>query len=251
MLSAVPLLHDRSLLLPLLRPRLPETSSVFNNAFGVAGPACPRVWVDDPESPRAVVVRGRRMSLFAMDDGSARRVVSGLPRNLRMRFGATPERFVQVIRQSWRGPARGRRFWTNHCFLYTLDPKRLVIDRTHRVESVRTPDAPFIASYWPHGRSPAYVEERIRALPSAAIRRRGKLVAWALTHDDGSMGFLHVIAEWRGRGFARSLTTALSLRLLRLGLRPFLYIVKDNTPSIRLTESMGFERVGRFSWFGR
>jgi 8-oxo-dGTP diphosphatase len=118
------------------------------------------------------------------------------------------------------------------------------------VESVLSSDARFVASFWPYGRSPEYVRERIRALPSAAIRRNGRLVAWSLTHDDGSMGFLHVLDEWRGRGFARALTTALALRLLRLGLRPFLYIVQTNTPSIRLTESMGFTRAGSYGWFG-
>ncbi len=250
MLSPVPLLHDRARLLPLLGPRLPATLSIYNSTFGVAGAACPRVWVDDPDNPRAAVTRGRRMTLFALDDTSARAVVRALPRNLRMRFGATPDRFVPVIRRSWRG-ARGGRFWSNPCYLYALEPRRLVIDRAHRVTPVRPAEARFIASFWPHGRSPDYVESRIRALPSVAVRRRGRLVAWALTHDDGSMGFLHVLKDWRGQGLARSLTTALALRLLRLGLRPFLYIVHDNTPSIRLTESMGFERVGRFTWFGR
>jgi predicted GNAT family acetyltransferase len=43
---------------------------------------------------------------------------------------------------------------------------------------------------------------------------------------------------------------ALAARLLRMGVRPFLYIVTTNAASIRLTESMGFARAGRFSWFG-
>jgi predicted GNAT family acetyltransferase len=38
--------------------------------------------------------------------------------------------------------------------------------------------------------------------------------------------------------------------VLRLGLQPFLYIVKTNRASIRLTESMGFTRGGEYGWFG-
>jgi predicted GNAT family acetyltransferase len=49
---------------------------------------------------------------------------------------------------------------------------------------------------------------------------------------------------------ARTLTTALADRLLRLGVQPFMYIVTDNSASLGLTASMGFSRAGRFSWFG-
>ena len=71
-----------------------------------------------------------------------------------------------------------------------------------------------------------------------------------MTHDDGSMGFLHVVEQHRHQGMARTLTTALARRLLRLGVQPFLYILTNNTASLRLTTSMGFSRAGRFSWFG-
>jgi predicted GNAT family acetyltransferase len=64
------------------------------------------------------------------------------------------------------------------------------------------------------------------------------------------MGFLHVVEEYRGRGMARTLTTALSERMLRLGIQPFVYILTTNKPSIRLTAGMGFSRAGQLSWFG-
>lgn len=249
-LSLVPLLRDRSLLLPLLYPRLPAASSVFNMVFGIAAPPAPRIWVDDGDRPQAVIVRGRRLALYALDRPAARNAIAELPRNLRLQFGATPMRFLDIIRDNWSGPDRGARLWINPCHLYALDPNRLVVNRRHRVTSLRSADAPTVVRFWPYGRDVMYVRERISRLPSAAIRRDGRLVAWGLTHDDGSMGFLHVLEEWRGRGFARSLTTALALRLLRLGLRPFLYVVKDNSASIRLTESMGFTRLGSYGWFG-
>ena len=155
-----------------------------------------------------------------------------------------------MIRTSWRGPDADRRLWYNHCYLYVLRPGRLVIDRTHRVSLLRPEDAPLIARAWPYGRSPDHILRRIRSGPGYCIRRKGAPVAWGLTHDDGSMGFLHVVGQCRHQGMARTLTTALAGRLLSIGIQPFMYIVRDNTASLRLTASMGFTRAGLFSWFG-
>jgi ribosomal protein S18 acetylase RimI-like enzyme len=64
------------------------------------------------------------------------------------------------------------------------------------------------------------------------------------------MGLLHVLDEYRGQGMARSITSALVQRLGRRRLPRFLYIVRNNQASIRLTESMGFTRKGSYCWFG-
>jgi predicted GNAT family acetyltransferase len=126
----------------------------------------------------------------------------------------------------------------------------LVIDRTHKVGYLKPEDARLIVDYWPHGRNEAYIRWRIAAGPTCAIRQKGRLVAWALTHTDGSMGILHVLDNYRGQGMARSITTALAERCLKAGLRPFLYIVEKNKASINLTKSMGFTRHAVVGWFG-
>jgi 8-oxo-dGTP diphosphatase len=136
------------------------------------------------------------------------------------------------------------------CYLYVLESGKLVIDRRHKIGTLKPNDAEKIVSYWPHGRNADYIRWRIRTGPTCAIRRNGKLVAWAITHGDGAMGILHVLKEFRGLGMARSITTALAERSLRAGIKPFLYIVKRNKASIRLTESMGFTRHGIYCWFG-
>jgi ribosomal protein S18 acetylase RimI-like enzyme len=245
----MPLCRDPGLLRPLLVSSLPQAQSVHNLAFGTAGVQPVRLRVDSLENPRAVLCRTRRFALFAADARAAARVIAETPRNMRLRFGSTPMRFYRLIKRHWRGPDRGRRAWLNACYMYYLRPERLVIDRSHRVTSLGPADAAGIRNYWPYGRSAEHLRRRIAAGPSCGIRQNGRLVAWGLTHDDGSMGFLHVLKEFRGRGMARSITTALAGRLLRLGATPFLYIVKKNRPSISLTESMGFERVGEYGWF--
>lgn len=246
----MPLCRNPELLRPLLEAGLPESQSVCNLTFGAAGVRSSWLRVDCLEEPRAVLCRTRRLTLFATDARAAARVIAETPRNMRMRFGSTPMRFYRLIKRHWPGPDRGRRTWLNACYLYCLRPGQLVIDRSHRVTALRPDDAAAIRSYWPYGRSVEHLRRRIVAGPSCGIRHRGRLVAWGLTHDDGSMGFLHVMKDYRGQGMARAITTALAGRLLRLGATPFLYIVKRNRPSIRLTEGMGFERVGEHGWFG-
>jgi GNAT superfamily N-acetyltransferase len=246
----MPLCRDLELLRPFIEENRPATNSVANLVDMTFSSALRWVRVDDIRDPHALLLRTHRFTLFADSGPAVARVLAEVPRNLRMVFSATPTRFCRPIRTHWRGPDAGRRAWYNHCYQYALKPGRLVIDRTHRVSRLKPEDAPVIARSWPYGRSAARILDRIRNGPGICIRRDGAPAAWGLTHDDGSMGFLHVLERYRGQGMARTLTTALAERLLKLGIQPFLYIVTDNTASLRLTASMGFTRAGRFSWFG-
>jgi len=246
----MPLCRDLDLIRPFIMKNLPSTISVSNLVNNTFSSSLRWVRADDLGDPHAVLCRTRRFTLFAESGRDAARVLAEVPRNLRMVFRATPTRFCRLTRTRWRGPDSGRRLWYNHCYLYVLRPGRLVIDRTHRVSRLRPADAPVIARSWPYGRRPDRILRRILSGPGYCIRHKGTPVAWGLTHDDGSMGFLHVLERYRGQGMARTLTTTLAGRLLRLGVQPFMYIGRDNTASLRLTASMGFSCAGRFSWFG-
>ena len=246
----MPLCHGPNLIRPFTEGNRPAANSVANLVNDTFGSGLRWVRADSLSDPHAVLCRTRRFTLFADSGRAAARVLAEIPRNLRLGFGATPTRFCGLIKRSWHGPDAGRRLWYNHCHLYVLKPGRLVIDRTHRVSRLRPEDAPLIARAWPYGRSPEQILRRISSGPGYCIRRRGAPVAWALTHEDGSMGFLHVVERYRHQCMARTLTTTLAERLLRLGVQPFMYIVVGNKASIRLTASMGFSRAGRFSWFG-
>lgn len=246
----MPLLQDRSLLLPLLDGGDARTASVRNLVFGRAGTRARWVRVDRQDRPRAVLCRGRRLYLWAVNAPAARAALSGLPDRTRCNFSATPDRLVRACRAHFAGRRQAARTWTNRCWLYELAADAPPPVRGVRVEPLVPRDAAAIARLWPHGRRADYVRARIRAWPSCAVRVSGRLAGWGLTHDDGSMGFLHVLEEWRGRGFARAITAVLAGRLLDLGIRPHLYIMQDNEASISLTESCGFRRLGAYTWFG-
>jgi GNAT superfamily N-acetyltransferase len=241
----MPILRDYDAVRPLLLKDEQGTRSICNVIYGVAGARASWVRVDDLEHPHAVIARWRALYLHATDTSAARRLMASLPKRWRLDFAATQMRFIPAMR-------RVRKVgWVSPCYMYVLEPKKLVIDRKHRVGELRPEDVGIVAHFWPYGRSRTYVGWRITDGPTCAVRKDGKLVAWALTHGDGTMGMLHVLEECRGLGMARSITTAIAQRCLKAGLKPFLYIVQKNKASINLTESMGFTRHPRmYAWYG-
>ena len=251
----MPILRDPKILKPFLLRDEAATRSIYNTIFGRGGAQVVWIRVDDLKRPQAVVCRSRvqhrrqMLYMYARSSKAAEQVLAEIPNRWRLAFAATPARLVPAVRKALRKRSR-KLGWVSPCYLYCLEPGRLVVDRAHRVGNLIPADARLIAEYWPHGRNPDYIRWRIRSGPTCAIRRNRKLVAWAITHADGAMGILHVLEEYRGLGMARAITTALAERCLKAGLKPFLFIVKRNQASINLTESMGFTRQGVCCWFG-
>ena len=151
-------------------------------------------------------------------------------------------------------------------------------------------DAPVIAHHWKYSRGDETVHQ-LRCLiesglPTACVRRRGHdaasqatpadggprgLCAWALTLEDLSIGRLHTLDEFRGRGLAAAVVRSLVAQQLRLkrGLvaaakatgdaaaltvlahvRPYCHIVVGNDASEAVMGGRaGFERAGRADWY--
>ncbi len=95
-----------------------------------------------------------------------------------------------------------------------------------------------------------YIRERIDQGPAYAVFQKERPAAWIMTHDDGAIGLLHVMPEYRGRGFARALLIHISDFLRRQGRLPFLHIEPDNAASLSLAQSVGYIRHSSISWFG-
>ncbi len=93
-----------------------------------------------------------------------------------------------------------------------------------------------------------YIHDRISKGVSAGVRKNGQLVAWGMTHDDGAIGFLHVLPEYRKRGYARRVTNEIILQLRARQELPFVHIEADNLSSLKLAASIGFERLNCVSW---
>jgi 8-oxo-dGTP diphosphatase len=96
--------------------------------------------------------------------------------------------------------------------------------------------------------TPAYVEERITKSISAAIIKKGKLVAWGLTHDDGALGSLHVLDEYRKKGYGKEILISLIHQNRKLGKISFAQIEEKNQKATNLVEQLGFVKDRRVSW---
>ncbi|HKJ66322.1 MAG TPA: GNAT family N-acetyltransferase [bacterium] len=93
-----------------------------------------------------------------------------------------------------------------------------------------------------------YVQDRIARGISAALRLQGQLIAWAITHDDGALGFLHVLPEHRRKGYGTQTTLSLARRSRDRGKKPFAYIEEDNVRAIQLVRALGFVEQKRVCW---
>jgi len=94
----------------------------------------------------------------------------------------------------------------------------------------------------------AYVEERITKSISAAILKKDKLVAWGLTHDNGALGSLHVLDEYRKKGYGKEILISLIHQNRKPGKLSFAQIEKKNLKATNLIEQLGFVKDRRVSW---
>jgi ribosomal protein S18 acetylase RimI-like enzyme len=94
-----------------------------------------------------------------------------------------------------------------------------------------------------------YVSDRIASGISACLYEGDKLVSWAITQDDGAIGFLHTLEDHRRKGYARSITLSMIEKLRSAGELPFAYAVPSNSRSIDLLLELGFKKNKTIHWF--
>jgi 8-oxo-dGTP diphosphatase len=98
---------------------------------------------------------------------------------------------------------------------YSLDPNGQTHSPKSEILQIDKSYAPFIYnnSNYKEFISIEYVEERLSNDISAGIWVNNNLVAWGFTHDDGALGFLHVLNKFRDNGYAGNILEGLiSLR---------------------------------------
>lgn len=93
-----------------------------------------------------------------------------------------------------------------------------------------------------------YVQDRIARGMSVALHMNGQLVAWGITHDDGALGFLHVLPGYRRKGYGSQATLTLAKKVRSRGEKPFAYIEEDNRRAIRLVTRLEFIKQKRVCW---
>ena len=134
---------------------------------------------------------------------------------------------------------------------YYLPDDREMPQINSPVESLNEDDAPFIVANSNYGQylSTGYAAERITKAPGSCVRIGGKLAAWIHTHDDMAIGSLHVMPEYRRKGYGLDLTVDMINKIRGLEIIPFTYIEPENEKSINLVTKLGFKKQKRISWF--
>ncbi|MBE0538276.1 MAG: GNAT family N-acetyltransferase [Ignavibacterium sp.] len=140
--------------------------------------------------------------------------------------------------------------WILSTMRYYLPDDIEVPENKLKVISLTTDHIGFIISQSNYKQflTPAYVEERITKSISAAIFKKKKLVAWGLTHDDGALGSLHVLDEYREKGYGKEILISLIHQNRKLGKISFAQIEEKNVKATNLAEQLGFVKDRRVSW---
>ncbi|MBW6478638.1 MAG: GNAT family N-acetyltransferase [Bacteroidales bacterium] len=96
--------------------------------------------------------------------------------------------------------------------------------------------------------SEPYIRERIEKDISAGIWLDGELAGWGLTHDDSSLGFLNVLAKYRGQGVGENIFRSLIHSKRENQKSVFVNVEPHNRQSINLLTKLGLEFDRQVSW---
>ncbi len=130
-------------------------------------------------------------------------------------------------------------------------PKELEVKKPkYDIDSLREKDIDTILKHSNYSEYLSYdlLLKRIKEGISACVREDGKAVAWGATHDDKSLGFLHVIEGYRNKGYAKDIGRDLINKKKELNELPYLNIECENQKSIKLSEGLGFKYDRNISW---
>lgn len=120
--------------------------------------------------------------------------------------------------------------------------------------SLTKDNAAAINSIWPHRSegSVAYVEYLIDHNESIGLfEESGKLLAWCLSMQTGSLGILQVDEEHLRKGYGELVTKAITKEIaLKSDIDVTANIVFDNLKSSNLFTKLGFKDIDKNFWIG-
>jgi 8-oxo-dGTP diphosphatase len=172
-------------------------------------------------------------------------------RNLLTKLYLTDKYFASL--ENWMIPEvlkRGQIDWQLTTMRYYLPESvefpenRIEIAKLKKEDSVYIRDKSHYKQFLPI----EYLEQRINNSFSAGIKENDKLVAWAITHDDGAIGALHVLDDYRNKGYAAGIVIYMSRKIRDAGRIPIAQIEEKNNPAIKLFEKLGFVKDRRVTW---
>jgi 8-oxo-dGTP diphosphatase len=140
--------------------------------------------------------------------------------------------------------------WKLSAMKLVLTSNETLPEPIHNISELIAEDSKFIYenSDYKDYVSIEYIIERIANGISSCVRIMNKPVAWGITQDDGAIGFLHVLPEYRKNGYGRDITVDLINKVRNKGQIPFVHIEEKNEKSMRLATSLGFTKNKIVNW---
>ncbi|MCE1165681.1 MAG: GNAT family N-acetyltransferase [Bacteroidetes bacterium] len=139
---------------------------------------------------------------------------------------------------------------------WRLSCVRLIMERNRftnnpLLDSLKGEDAVFVFenSDYREYLSTGYILDRINHGVSSVIRIGGVPAAWGMTHDDGAIGFLHVLPQYRGKSLGKNVAIDMIQKVIGKKKLPFVHIEEENFRSMNLALSLGFEKDKTVNWF--
>ena len=96
-----------------------------------------------------------------------------------------------------------------------------------------------VCDHYEHMDDTVYIKNRIASGEMFGAFVDGQLAGFVGTHEEGSIGLLEVLPEYRGRKIGKALETYMINYSLRLGHIPYGQVIEGNDRSMKLQESLG------------
>ncbi len=207
------------------------------------------ILVDDPSNPQAVVVHHeerKRLALAARNTSGLAELLDALPLG-EYHIASLDLDLIPAVEGAMRLDME------DPVWLFRMEKDDFRPTEVCKTSPVTVDHAQMVAKlWWPAGEARDYVRSRIENGLSAGIYVDGDLVAWDMSHHETDkvvmLGFLHVKEPYRGRGYAKTVTSEMCRVVFDRRKIPACQVFEDNEVSLRLTESLGFRRVRQQAW---
>lgn len=93
-----------------------------------------------------------------------------------------------------------------------------------------------------------YINDCLEKDISAGLMIDNQLIAWGFPHDDGALGFLHVLDDFRKKGYGENILLSLLEKRRQTKKPVFCNIVPENKASTNLAKKYGFDFDRKVSW---
>lgn len=137
------------------------------------------------------------------------------------------------------------------CYQAMYDKKELIdIDERKgiHIQSLSLKYAQDVIDAYQHN-EPDYIYELIRKKHLWGLFENQQLAGFIGIHDEGSMGLLEVLPQYRRKGYGMMLESYLINEYLKQGLVPYCQVIDGNEKSLKLQQKLGLTISNQLSYW--